>query len=371
MPEVDIPGHSLSAIVAYPELSCTPGADKYHIISGEPFMDWPGPKGRIDNTLCPANEKVYPYLDKVFTEIAQLFPFPYIHIGGDECAKNFWEVNDQIKALMQRENLKTMEEVQSYFEKRVEKIVESKGKKVIGWDEILEGGLAPNALVMSWRGINGGIQAAKLGHEVVMSPTTFAYLDYMQGDAIIEPRVYATLHLKKAYEFEPVPDGVDPKYIKGGQANMWTEQAFNVRHLQYMIWPRAMATAECVWSQKEAKNWDDFESRVEKQFPRFDAEQVKYARAMFDPSFTVAKDASGKLSITLTNEVDGLDTYYSFDNSFPDNYYPKYTQPLTPPKDAVMMKVVTYRGGEQVGRIIAMPISELQKRADHKGDGDQ
>ncbi len=261
-----------------------------------------------------------------------------------------------------------MEEVQSYFEKRVEKIVESKGKKVIGWDEILEGGLAPNALVMSWRGIKGGIEAAKQGHEVVMSPTTFAYLDYMQGDPIIEPHVYATLHLKKAYDFEPVPEGVDAKYIKGGQANMWTEQAFNARHLQYMVWPRALAIAECVWSPKASKNWDAFTSRVESQFGRFDIEEVKYSRAMFDPSFAVRKDAAGKLNITLTNEVNGLNTYYSFDNSFPDNFYPKYSQPVVPPKDAVMMKVVTYRGKQQVGRIIAMPIAELQKRADHKGD---
>jgi hexosaminidase len=369
MPEVDIPGHSLAAVVAYPELSGTAGADKYQIISGEPFMDWPGPKGRIDNTLNPANEKVYPFLDKVFTEIAQLFPFPYIHIGGDECAKNFWEQSDAIKALMQRENLKTQEEVQSYFEKRVEKIVESKGKKVIGWDEILEGGLAPDAAVMSWRGIQGGIDAAKLGHEVVMSPTTFAYLDYMQGDPIVEPHVYATLLLKKAYSFEPVPDGVDPKYIKGGQANMWTEQAFNVRHLEYMVWPRALATAECLWSQKAAKNWDSFTSRVEKQFPRFDEAEVKYARSMFDPKFAAVKDSTtGKLSITITNELDGLDTYYSFDNSFPDNFYPKYTQPLTPPKDAVMLKVVNYRGKKQVGQIIAMPLAELQRRIDHKGE---
>jgi len=369
MPEVDIPGHSLAAVVAYPELSGTAGADKYHIISGEPFMDWPGPKGRIDNTLNPANEKVYPFLDKVFTEIAQLFPFPYIHIGGDECAKNFWEQSDAIKALMQRENLKTQEEVQSYFEKRVEKIVESKGKKVIGWDEILEGGLAPDAAVMSWRGIQGGIDAAKQGHEVVMSPTTFAYLDYMQGDAIVEPHVYATLLLKKAYSFEPVPDGVDPKFIKGGQANMWTEQAFNVRHLEYMVWPRALATAECLWSPKEAKNWDSFTNRVEKQFGRFDEAEVKYARSMFDPKFDAVKDSTtGKLSITISNELDGLDTYYSFDNSFPDNFYPKYTQPLTPPKDAVMLKVVNYRGKKQVGQIIAMPLAELQRRIDHKGE---
>ncbi|HKC35763.1 MAG TPA: beta-N-acetylhexosaminidase, partial [Chitinophagaceae bacterium] len=251
LPEIDVPGHSLAAIASYPELSCTPGAEKYKVRSGEKIMEWPA-NGHfyalVDNTMCPANEKVYTFLDKVFTEVAQLFPFEYIHVGGDECAKNFWEKNPQVLELMKKENLKTMDEVQSYFEKRVEKIVESKGKKVIGWDEILEGGLAPNAAVMSWRGIKGGIEAAKQGHEVVMSPTTFAYLDYMQSDKIIEPPVYASLRLSKSYEFEPVPDGVNPKYIKGGQANLWTEQVYNMRHAEYMTWPRAFAIAESVWS---------------------------------------------------------------------------------------------------------------------------
>jgi hexosaminidase len=158
MPEVDVPGHSLAAVVAYPELSCTPGADKYQVRSGEHMMNFGkgGIVALVDNTLCPANEKVYSFLDKVLTEIAQLFPFGYIHMGGDECAKNFWEQSDAVKALMQKEGLKTMEEVQSYFEKRLEKIVESKGKKFMGWDEIIEGGLGPNAAVMSWRGMKGG-----------------------------------------------------------------------------------------------------------------------------------------------------------------------------------------------------------------------
>ncbi|MDE3212200.1 MAG: beta-N-acetylhexosaminidase, partial [Bacteroidota bacterium] len=206
LPEIDVPGHSLAAVVSYPDLSCTPGADKYQVRSGERIMDWSHgapPIALVDNTLCPANEKVYEFLDKVITQVAQLFPFPYIHLGGDECPKNFWEKSDAVKALMKREGLTNMEQVQSYFEKRVEKIVESKGKKFMGWDEILEGGLAPDAVVMSWRGMAGGIAAAKMGHDVVMSPTTYAYLDYMQGDPAIEPHVYATLRLKKAYEFEP------------------------------------------------------------------------------------------------------------------------------------------------------------------------
>ncbi|HEY4967670.1 MAG TPA: family 20 glycosylhydrolase [Puia sp.] len=367
LPEVDVPGHSMSAIVAYPDLSCTAGSEKYHVVSGEKFMDWPGPVALEDNTLCPANEKVYTFLDAVFTEIAALFPFPYIHVGGDECAKNFWEKSDQIKQLMAKENLKTMEEVQSYFEKRVEKIVESKGKKLIGWDEILEGGLAPNALVMSWRGIKGGINAAKMGHQVVMSPTTYVYLDYMQGDAISEPHVYATLRLNKTYEFEPVPEGVDSKFILGGQANLWTEQVYNTRHLQYMLWPRTLAVAECVWSPKESKNWKRFAEKVEYNFRRMDLQNVKYAKTLFDPIFQVGKDSRDSLLITLSTEIEGLTIHYSFDNSHPDNFYPVYSQPLLVPKDAVMLKVITYRGNQPMGKQIDMPIAELKRRLTKPG----
>jgi hexosaminidase len=369
LPEIDVPGHSLAAVVSYPELSCTPGAENYHVRSGEPIMDWSHgqpPIALVDNTLCPANEKVYEFLDKVMTQVADLFPFGYIHVGGDECPKNFWEKSPEVQALMKREGLKNMDEVQSYFEKRLEKIVESKGKRFLGWDEILHGGIAPNATVMSWQGMKGGIEAAKMGHDVVMSPTTFAYLDYMQGDPIIEPRIYATLRLNKAYQFEPVPDGVDAKYILGGQANLWTEQVYNTRHMQYMLWPRAMAIAEAVWSPKDKRDWNDFSDRVENQFPRFDVAQVKYAPSMFDPIFTASKTSDGKLKIELATEINDLDIHYSFDNSFPDNFYPKYTEALTPPEDAVMLKVITYRGDKKMGRMIAMPISELQKRADNK-----
>jgi hexosaminidase len=199
-----------------------------------------------------------------------------------------------------------------------------------------------------------------------MSPTDFAYLDFMQGDAAIEPRVYATLRLNKAYQFEPVPDGVDPKYIKGGQANLWTEQVYNMRHLQYMIWPRALAISEAVWSPKDKRNWNDFSGRVEKQFKRLDEAQVKYAPSMYDPIFKVSQTDDKKLKINLSTEIDGLDIYYSFDNSFPDNFYPKYTSDLVPPKDAVMLKVITYRGKQPIGRMISMPISELKKRTEKK-----
>ena len=295
-----VPGHSLAAIVSYPELSGTPGAENYRVRSGEKIMDWHTNgtfSALINNTLNPSSEKVYTFLDKVFTEVAALFPFDYIHVGGDECAKNFWEKNEEVKLLMKKEGLNSMNEVQAYFEKRVGKIISSKGKKLIGWDEILEGGLAENAAVMSWRGEKGGIEAAKLKHEVVMSPTTFAYLDFMQGDEIIEPKVYASLRLNKAYEFEPVPAGVDPKYIKGGQANIWTEQITNTRHLQYMTWPRSFAIAESVWSPKEKKNWNNFIQRVEQQFKRLDSRDINYARSIYDPIFTCTNNNGEPLRV--------------------------------------------------------------------------
>ncbi len=366
LPEIDVPGHSLAAVVSYPDLSCTEGANKYVVRSGEQIMDWSKgapPIALVDNTLCPANEKVYTFLDKVMTEVAQLFPFEYIHVGGDEAPHNFWEKNDAIKALMKKEGLKTMEQVQGYFEKRLEKIVLSKGKKFMGWDEIMEGGLAPSAAVMSWRGMKGGIEAAKMGHEVVMSPTTFAYLDYMQADPIIETRIYASLRLNKAYEFEPLPDGVDAKFIKGGQGNLWTEQVYNFRQAQYMIWPRGMAIAESVWSPKEKKNWNRFFSKVETHFERLDEAEVKYAPSVYDPIFKVTKTKDNQPKVELSSEVEGLDIYYSFDNSFPDRFYPKYKEALIPPGDAVMLKVVTYKGKKQVGRYNLMPVEELKKRA--------
>jgi hexosaminidase len=365
LPEIDVPGHSLAAVASYPELSCTPG--EYYVSPGDRFMIWPGGGqhfyGTLDNTICPANEKAYEFLDKVFTEVAQLFPFGYIHMGGDETARNFWEKSEQIKALMKKENLKDLDEVQSYFVKRVEKIINSKGKKMIGWDEILQGGLAPNAAVMSWRGAKGGIEAAKMGHEVVMSPNDFVYIDLMQGDAAIEPPVYSSVRLKKTFMFEPVPEGANPSLIKGGQANLWTEQVYNMRHAQYMTWPRSFAVAEALWSPKKEKNWNDFVRRVETHFERFDMAQVNYSPAMYDPIITVSKKDTATIIVKLETEVEGLSIHYSFDNSFPDNFYPKYESVLTVPKDAATMKLITYRNNKPIGRMMLLTIAELKKRA--------
>lgn len=369
LPEIDMPGHSMAAIASYPELSCTAGADQYKVISGEKFIEWPATGhfyGLKDNTLCPANEKVYPFVDKVITEVAQLFPFPYIHVGGDECIQNFWEKSDAVKALMKKEKLKTMLEVQGYFEKRLEAIVNSKGKKMIGWDEILEAGVSPAAGIMSWRGTKGGIEASKKGHEVVMSPTTYVYLDYMQSDEIMEPRVYASLRLNKTYSYEPVSEGINEKLIKGIQGNLWTEQVYNFRQVQYMIWPRAFAISEIAWSPSGHKNWKNFIGKVEDHFQRFDAAEKKYSPAMYDPEFKVAVNSSGQLTVSLTTEIEGLDIYYSFDNSYPDHFYPKYTDPVIVPIDATMMRVITYRGKQPVGRMNNMPVAELKKRAAKK-----
>jgi hexosaminidase len=366
LPEIDVPAHSLAAIASYPELSCTPEASTYRVRSGEQIMDWSHgapPIALVDNTLCPANEKVYEFLDKVITEVAQIFPFEYIHMGGDEAPHNFWEKNDRIKELMKREGFTAIEQVQNYFTRRVDSIVRSRGKKFIGWDEILEGGGLPStAAVMSWRGMKGGIEAAKSGHEVVMSPSDFAYIDYMQGDVAMEPRIYASLSLSKAYQFDPLPEGVDAKYIKGGQANLWTEQVYTMRHAEYMTWPRGLAIAESVWSPKEKKDWDHFFNKVETHFKRMDAAEIKYAPSVYEPAFKLTRNKDGQLQIEMQAEAKDVVIHYTFDNSFPDYFYPTYKEALVPPKDAVMLRAVSYRGKQQMGRMISVPIADLEKR---------
>ena len=336
---------------------------------GEEFQVWDsvGNRALIDNTLCPANEKVYEFLDKVITEVAQLFPCEYIHVGGDEAAKNFWEKSDDVKTLMKKEGLKNMEEVQSYFMRRMEKIVTSKGKKMIGWDEILQGGLAPGATVMSWRGMAGGIEAAKQGHHVVMAPLDYTYVDLMQGDPYVEPPEFGSLRLDQSYKFEPVPKGIDPDLILGGEACLWSEHNTNMRAGEYLLWPRSMSVAESVWSPKEKKDWPGFVKRVEYQFERMDIAKIKYSRSMYDPSFTPSVDENGQLKVELQTEIP-LDIHYSFDETNPDEFYPKYEKSLIVPKDALHLKVITYRNGHAVGRQINMPIEELQKRIKTKNN---
>lgn len=364
IPEIDVPGHSMAAIAAYPELSCTKDPNT-KVNPGSSFSEWYGDgtfKMLLDNTLNPSDEKVYAFLDKVFTELAALFPNPYIHVGGDECYKGFWTKDPGCQALMKKMNMTHPEELQSYFMKRLETILKTKGKKLIGWDEILEGGLAPEATVMSWRGIKGGIEAAKQGHYVVMTPTTFAYLDYQQGEQSIEPPIYASLRLNKCYSFEPVPEGTDAKYILGGQGNLWTEQIVTLHHAEYMTWPRGWALAEDYWSPKAAKDWNNFIARVEKHFERADFEGVNYSTAIYDAIINISSK-DGKMTVNMASEAPSIDIYYTFDGAMPGIYSPKYTAPVTIPEGPVTMRVATFRNGKQIGHLITLKPEDLKKRS--------
>lgn len=270
VPEVELPGHSSAALAAYPEFGCK--QDHNYKVQ----TTW----GIFKEVYCPT-EKTFQFLEDVLSEVIDLFPdSPYVHIGGDEVLKDFWKDSPEVRELMARENLKDEHEVQSYFIRRMEKFINSKGKKIIGWDEILEGGLAPNATVMSWRGIKGGIEAAKAHHDVIMTPTDYAYFDYGQGDPANEPiNIGNYLTLEKVYSFDPVPKELTPeeaKYIIGGQGNVWTEYMATPEKVEYMTFPRMLALAEDVWSTPENKNFADFSKRLAAQFPRLDKQNVNY-----------------------------------------------------------------------------------------------
>lgn len=362
LPEIDVPGHSMALLAAYPELSTK--KEPKMVDPGSKFSEWHGDGTftmTIENSLNPSDERVYVLLDTIFSEIASLFPGQYIHIGGDECYHGYWEKDVNCQALMKKENLKDSKELQSYFIKKLEKIISSKGKKMIGWDEILEGGLVEDAAVMSWRGTEGGIKAAKLGHEVVMSPNSFVYLDLVQGDPSVEVPVYKKLLLKKTYEFEPAPDGVDEKLILGGQGNLWTEKVPTIQHAFYMTYPRALAISESVWSPSKNKNWDDFSTRVEQHFKRFDAVEKPICKAVYDPIVTTKMEGK-KMICTLSSELSNVDLYYTIDGSFPAKYSPKYTNPFEIPSGDIIFRVVAYRNGIQIGRMLTISRELLEKR---------
>ncbi|ATP55754.1 beta-N-acetylhexosaminidase [Pedobacter ginsengisoli] len=358
LPEIDVPGHSLAALAAYPDLSCTGGPFKVNV--GNTFY------GVDDNALCPGNEESFSFMEKVLGEVAALFPGQYIHIGGDECFKGFWKDCKKCQKRMKDEKLNTPEELQSYFIRRMENIVKSKGKKMMGWDEILEGGLAPEATVMSWRGMKGGIEAAKMNHHVVMTPADNCYLDLYQGDPAAEPPTYSMLTLSSCYNFEPIPSEIpDPSLILGGQGNLWTESVPNYRHAEYMTWPRAFALAEVFWSQKERKGWDGFISRMERNLERYDVANINYARSVYDATIKPLKDSVNKtMRIALSTEIKKLDIYYTFDNTFPDNFSPRYTDTLSIPKGADHLRVLTYHNNKPIGKMITVSIKDLEKRTE-------
>jgi hexosaminidase len=363
LPEIDVPGHSMAAIASYPELCCTKDTS-IRVNPGSNFATWHSDgkfEMHIDNTLNPADEKVYTFLDKVFTEVAALFPFEYIHMGGDECYKGYWEKDPGCQALMKKLKIKTADELQAYFNKRISVILTSKKKKMIGWDEILEGGLAEGAAVMSWRGTKGGIEAAHLKHPVVMSPAPMYYLDMIQGDPAIEPPVYSSARLKDVYKTDILPAEIDSSYVLGGQGNLWTEQIPAEPQVEYMTYPRAFALSETFWSPKNKKDWNNFVSRVEEHFKRFDYANINYATSLYDPIISVKKK-DGKITIELTTEIQGLDLYYTLDNSIPNQYHPKYKTVITFPDGADQFRVISYKEGQPVGRLISIKTEELVKR---------
>ncbi|MEQ6120098.1 beta-N-acetylhexosaminidase [Reichenbachiella sp. MALMAid0571] len=276
IPEIEMPGHSLGALAAYPELGCTDGPF-------EVATRW----GVFNDVYCP-KEETFEFLENVLTEVFDLFPSKYVHIGGDECPKKAWEESAFCQDLIKKEGLKDEHELQSYFITRMEKFINSKGRAIIGWDEILEGGLAPNATVMSWRGIKGGIEAAKQGHDVIMTPGSHCYFDHYQTKDK-ENELLAIggfTSVEKVYSYEPVPEELsaeEAKYILGAQANVWTEYIKTPEHAEYMVLPRMTALSEVVWSPKANRDWSDFTQRMDSQFKRFDELGLNYARHMIQP----------------------------------------------------------------------------------------
>lgn len=271
IPEIEMPGHALAALAAYPELGCTQGP--YEVATR-----W----GVFKDVFC-TRDSTFIFLQDVLSEVMELFPGKYIHIGGDECPKLRWQNCYHCQTLMKEKGIKDEHALQSYFIQRIEKFINSKGRQIIGWDEILEGGLAPNATVMSWRGTEGGIAAAKQHHDVIMTPGDICYFDYYQADPKDEPMAIGKTPttVEKVYSYEPVPAELsekEAKYIKGAQANVWSEYMKTGSHVEYMVFPRAIALAEVTWTPKEKKNYDDFIERFRTQALRLDQMKVNYAK---------------------------------------------------------------------------------------------
>ncbi|SUZ77224.1 uncharacterized protein METZ01_LOCUS30078 [marine metagenome] len=268
IPEIEMPGHATAALAAYPEFACTDG----------PF-DVPTTWGIFEDVFCP-KEETFQFLEDVLTEVIALFPSQYIHIGGDEVPKVRWQESEVAQEVISREGLADEDELQSYFIKRIESFLQAQGRRLIGWDEILEGGLAPDATVMSWRGMEGGIEAARQGHDVIMTPTSHCYFDYYQADPEQEPLAIRGLTpLEKVYSFEPVPEMLsaeDAEHILGAQGNVWTEYMATTDYVEYMVFPRMLALSEVVWSPPDLRNWEGFVQRLPDHLRHLDALGVNY-----------------------------------------------------------------------------------------------
>ncbi len=274
IPEIEMPGHAMAALASYPELGCTGGP--YEVQTR-----W----GVFEDVYCAGKEETFTFLENVLTEVMELFPSEYIHVGGDECPKTQWEKCPLCQQRIKEEGLKNEHELQSYFIQRIEKFVLSKGKKIIGWDEILEGGLAPEATVMSWRGTTGGIEAAKQKHDVIMTPYTYVYLDYYQCEPQGEPlAIGGYLPIEKVYSYNPMPEELTPeeqKHILGVQGNLWSEYLSTPEHMEYMAYPRMFAVAESGWTPDRLKDFEDFLARFEILKKRYDNVGINYFKGEY------------------------------------------------------------------------------------------
>ena len=350
IPEIDLPGHMLAALAAYPEYGCT----------GGPYEVW-GDWGISDDVLCAGNEKTMVFLENILAEICELFPSEYVHIGGDECPKVRWETCPRCQAKIRQLGIKDDDKhkaehyLQSYVMARMEKFLNSKGKRIIGWDEILEGEVAPDATIMSWRGVAGGLEAVRLGHDAIMTPNTFFYLDYYQSDAKDrEPLgIGGYLPIEKCYAYEPfTADMTDEEksHIKGVQANLWTEYIADEAHLQYMLLPRMAALSEVQWCLPENKNWERFYESADEFCAIYDMAGYNYARHIFHPKMSVSTNAEKNcVEVVLGTQGNG-EIRYTLDGSDPDAESLLYRGPIEVDGDCTI-KATTVRNGSTEGLV--------------------
>ena len=344
IPEIEMPGHTSEVFAAYPELSC-----KGEFIPVNPGSYWPN----VD-IFCAGNDDVFVFLENVLEEVADLFPGPYIHIGGDEAEKTHWKTCPKCQARIEDERLKDEHELQSWFIKKIEKFILSKNKKLVGWDEILEGGLAKSATVMSWRGMKGGIESAKAGHDVIMCPTSHCYFDYYQATPETSPEAiggYTTL--KKVYSFNPVPEELSKEesgYILGAQGNLWTEYVQEPERAQYRVLPRMSALSEVLWSGPAAHSYDDFYNRLIHFQNRFDILGWTYAPGSFIVSIQAdQKNLGTGFRINLTSEKPGEFIRFTTDGSGPSIDSPRFTKPFSINKTTTV-KAALFINEKQAGQ---------------------
>jgi hexosaminidase len=334
IPEIEMPGHAMAALASYPELSCDP-TKKYEVQG-----NW----GVFDDVYCP-NEQTFKFLEDVLSEVFTLFPSKLIHIGGDECPKDAWKKSTFCQELIKKNNLKYEHGLQSFFIKRMEKFINAKGRSIIGWDEILEGGVAPNATVMSWRGTKGGTDAAKQKHNVIMTPSATCYLDYYQGEPSKEPlAIGGYLPLEKVYEYEPMPSELtenEQKYILGVQGNLWTEYIPTAAQAEYMAFPRLTALAEIGWVPRGPKNFEDFAVRLKEHLKRLHYLKVNYSKRILDVRATTQLNNEGKLQVRLEKSDSDSKIYYTTNGKDATTTSTEYTMPITLDKTTIIKATTT------------------------------